>query len=71
MKKFEGAEVEALPNQESGQIQQELADSLEVIQQTICYRIKCKGMIQQVPYDLKQRNVDQSRFFICEQFLQW
>ena len=67
LKVYEDAELEALLDEDSCQTQKEL--TLEVIQQTISYRLKSLGMIQKqgnwVPYELKPRNVER-RFFTCE-----
>jgi len=69
---YEGAELEALLNEDSCQTQNELALTLGVIQQTISYRLKSLGMIQKqgnwVPYELKPRNVER-RFFTREMLL--
>ena len=64
-KVYEDAELEALLDEDSYQTQKELALTLEVIQQTILYRLKSLGIQKQgnwVPYELKPRNVER-RFF--------
>jgi len=65
--------LEALLDEDSCQMQKELALTLGVTQQTISYRLKSLGMIQKqgnwvVPYELKPRNVER-RFFTCEMLL--
>jgi len=69
---YEDAELEALLDEDSCQMQKELALTLGVTQQTISYRSKSLGMIQKqgnwVPYELKPRNVER-RFFTCEMLL--
>ncbi|GFT12450.1 mariner Mos1 transposase [Trichonephila clavipes] len=72
-KVFEDAELEeALLDQDSCQMQQELAESLGVTQQAISKRLKVTGMIQKqgncVPYELKPRDVER-RSFACKQLL--
>ncbi|GBP53847.1 Mariner Mos1 transposase [Eumeta japonica] len=56
-KVFEDAELEALLDQDSCQMQQELAGLLGLMQQAISKRLKVMGMIQKqghwVPYELK------------------
>lgn len=73
VKKFEDAELEALLDEDPCQTQQELANSLDVTQQAIFYRLKSLGMIQKqgiwVPYELKPRDIER-RLFTCEQLLQ-
>jgi len=66
---YEDAELEALLDEDSCQMQKELALTLGVTQQ-ISYRLKSLGMIQGnwVPYELKPRNVER-RFFTCEMLL--
>jgi len=63
------AELEALLDEDSCQMQKELALTLGMTQQTISYRLKSLGMIQKqgnwIPYELKPKNVER-RFFICE-----
>ena len=70
---FEDYEWEALLAEDSCQTQEELAESLGMIQQAISKRLKAMGMIQKqgncVPYELKPRDVER-RFFACEQLLQ-
>ena len=70
---FEDSELEALLAEDPSQTQEELAESLGVIQQAISKRLKAMGMIQKqghwVPYELKPRDVER-RFFACEQLLQ-
>jgi len=67
---YEDAELEALLDEDSYQMQKELALTLGVTQ-TISYRLKSLGMIQKqgnwVPYELKPRNIE--RFFTCEMLL--
>ncbi|GFV45287.1 mariner Mos1 transposase [Trichonephila clavipes] len=71
-KVFEDAELEALLDQDSCQMQQELAGSLGVTQHAISKRLKVMGMIQKqgnwVPYELKPRDGER-RLFACEQLL--
>ena len=71
-KVFEDAELEALLDQDSCQMQQELAGSLGVTQQAISKRLKVMGRIEKqgnwVPYELKPRDVGR-RLFACEQLL--
>lgn len=73
VKKFEDSELEALLEKDSCQTQQELADSLNVTQQTISHRLKHMGMVQKqghwVPHTLKPRDIER-RLLICEQLLQ-
>ncbi|GFT28201.1 mariner Mos1 transposase [Trichonephila clavipes] len=68
-KVFEDAELEALLDQDSCQMQQELSGSLGVTQQDISKRLKVMGMIQKqgnwVSYEFKSRNVER-RLFACE-----
>ena len=69
-KVYKDAELEVLLDEDSCQMQKELALTLGVIQQqTISYRLKSLGMIEKqgnwIPYELKPRNVER-RFFICE-----
>ncbi|GFW50516.1 mariner Mos1 transposase [Trichonephila clavipes] len=71
-KVFEDAKLETLLDQDSCQMQQELAGSLGVTQQAISKCLKVMGMIQKqgnwVPYELKPRDVEQ-HLFACEQLL--
>ena len=74
-KVFEDAKkLEALLEQDSCQNQEELARSLGVTQQAILKRLKTMGMIQKqgnwVPYELKPRDVESRRLFVCEQLLE-
>jgi len=54
-------------------MQEELAESLGVIQQAVSVRLRVMETIQKqgnwVPYELKPRNVER-RFFTCEQLIQ-
>ena len=54
---FEDSELEALLARDLCQMQEELAESLEVTQQAISKRLEAMGMIQKqgnwVPYELK------------------
>jgi len=72
-KKFEDKEIEALLEEDQSQTQEELAESLGVIQQAVSVRLRAMKMIQKygnwVPYELKPRDVER-RFFICEQLIQ-
>jgi len=72
LKVYEDAELEALLDEDSCQMQKELAFILRVTQQAISYRLKSLGMIQKqgnwVPYELKPRNVER-QFFTCEMLL--
>jgi len=65
-KKFEDKELEALVEEDQSQMQEELAELLEVIQQVISIRLRAMGIIQKqenwVPYELKPRDVEK-RFF--------
>ena len=73
-KVFEDAELEALLHEDSCQMQEELAGSLGVTQQTILKRLKAMGMIQKqgnwVPYELKPRDVER-RLFACNKTSKW
>ena len=66
-KKFEDEELEALFDEDCCQIQEELAESLEVTQAAILKRLKAAGFIQKqgnwVPHELKPRDVER-RFCI-------
>jgi len=59
---YEDTELEVLLDEDSCQMQKELALTLGVTQQTISYRLKSLGTIQKqgnwVPYELKPRNVE-------------
>ena len=70
-KKFEDKELEALLDEDPTQTQEELADTLGVIQQTDSVRLKSMGMIQKqgnwVRYELKSRNAD---FAVCQRSVQ-
>ena len=70
---FEDKELEALLEEDQSQTQEELAESLGVIQQAVSVRLRAMGMIQKqgncVPYELKPRDVER-RFFTCEQLVQ-
>jgi len=72
-KKFENKELEALLEEDQSQTQEELAESLRVIQQAVSIRLRAMGMIQKqgnwVPYELKSRDIER-RFFACEQLIQ-
>ena len=61
-KKFEDEELEALLNEDCCQTQEELAESLGVIQAAISKRSKTAGYIQKqgnwVPHELKPRDVE-------------
>ena len=61
-KVYEDTELEILLDEDSCQMQKELALTLGVTQQTISYRLKSLGTIQKqgnwVPYELKPRNVE-------------
>jgi len=46
LKKFEDKELEALLEEDQSQTQEELAESLGVIQQTVSVRLRAMGMIQ-------------------------
>ena len=69
---FEDSELEALHAEDSCQMQEELTESLGVIQKAISKRLKAMGMIQKqgnwVPYKLKPRDVER-RFFVCDKLL--
>ena len=71
-KKFEDKELEALEEDQS-QTQEELAESLGVIQQTVSVLLRAMEMIQKqgnwMLYKLKPRDVER-RFFTCEQLIQ-
>ena len=72
-KSFDHSELDTLFAEESCQTKEELAESLEVTQQTILKRLNVMGMIQKqgnwVPYELKLKDVEW-RFFACGQLLQ-
>lgn len=72
-KKFEDEELETLLDQDSCQTQEQLAESLNVTQQTISYRLKALGFIQKfghwVPYELRPRDVER-RFCMSEMLLE-
>lgn len=72
-KKFEDEELEELLAEDSCQTQEELANALQVTQQSISHRLEALGMVHKqgnwLPYDLKPRDVER-RFFACEQLLQ-
>src|ERR1700743_2461475 len=72
-KKFEDEELELLLDEDSSQMQEELAKTLGVTHQAISHRLKAMVTIQRggnwVPYELKPRGVER-RFFTCEQLLQ-
>jgi len=61
-KVYEDAELEALLDENSCQMQKEIALTLGETQQIISYCLKSLGMIQKqenwVPYELKPRNVE-------------
>ena len=69
---FEDSELQALLDEDSCQMQENLSESLRVTQQAILKRLKAMRMIQTqgnwVLYKLKTRDVAQ-RFFGCEQLL--
>jgi len=46
LKKFEDKELEVLFEEDQSQTQEELAESLEIIQQVVSVRLKAMGMIQ-------------------------
>jgi len=54
-------------------MQEELTESLGIIQQAVSVRLRAIGMIQKqenwMPYELKPRDVER-RFFTCEQLIQ-
>ena len=66
-KKFEDKELQALLEENQSQTQEELAESLGVIQQAVSVRLR--AMIQKqgnwVPYELKPKDVER-RFFTCK-----
>ena len=68
-KVYEDAELKALLDEDSCQMQEALALTLGVTQPAISHRLKSLGMIQKqgnwIPYELKPRNVER-RFFTCE-----
>jgi len=61
-KKFEDKELEALLEEDQSQTQEELAESLGIIQQAVSIRLRAMGMIQKqgnwVSYELKPRDVE-------------
>jgi len=70
-KKFEDKELEALL-EDQNQTQEELAESLGIIQQTVSLRLRAIVIQKQgnwVPYELKPRDIER-RFFTCEQLIQ-
>ena len=72
-KKFEDEELEALLDEDCCQTQEELAESLGVIQAAISKRLKAAGYIQKqgnwVPHELKPRDVER-RFCMFEMLLE-
>jgi len=72
-KKFEDKELEALLEEDQNQTQEELVESLRVIQQAVSVRLRAMRMIQKqgnwMSYELKSRDVER-RFFTCEQLIQ-
>jgi len=70
-KNLKTQKLEALLEEDQSQTQEELAESLGVIQQAISVRLRAVGMIQGnwVPYELKPRDIER-RFFTCEQLIQ-
>ena len=72
-KKFEDKELEALLDENCGQKQEELAESLGVTQVTISKRLKAAGYIQKqenwVPHELQPRDVER-RFCMSEMLLE-
>ena len=72
-KVFEDEELQHLLDEDSCQVQEELARSLGVSQQAVSKRLNNLGMIQKqgywVPYELKPRDVER-RFCTCEQLLE-
>ena len=64
--------MEALSDQDSFQMQKELALTLGVTKQAISHRLKSLGMIQKqvnwIPYELTPRNIKR-RFSTCEMLL--
>ena len=72
-KKFEDEELKALLDEDCCQIQEELAESLGVIQAAISKRLKAAGYIQKqgnwVPHKLKPRDVER-RFCMSEMLME-
>ena len=72
-KKFEDEELEALIDEDCCQTQEELSESLGVIQAAISKRLKAAGYIQKqgnwVPYELNPRDVER-RFCMFEMLLE-
>ena len=70
--KFKDEELEALPDEDCCQTQEELAESLRVTQAAISKRLKAAGYIQKqgnwVPHELKPRDVER-RFCMYEMLL--
>ncbi|GJQ76191.1 hypothetical protein Trydic_g1934 [Trypoxylus dichotomus] len=69
---FEGAELEALLDEDPWKTKQELSSALGVTRQGISNRLYALEMVQKqgtwVPYDLKPKDVER-RFFVCELLL--
>ena len=61
-KKFADAELEAILEEGTCQMQEEHAEELAVVHSTVYKRLKAMGMISKqgdrVPYELKPRDVD-------------
>ena len=72
-KKFEDEELEALLDEDCCQTQEELVESLGVIQAAISKRFKAAGCIKNqgnwVPHELKPRDVER-RFCMSEMLLE-
>lgn len=71
-KKFEDVELQALLDADNGQTQQQLAEQLNVSQQTVSNRLKAMGMILKVgrwvPHELTERQ-QENRKTTCEMLL--
>jgi histone-lysine N-methyltransferase SETMAR len=71
-KKFEDAELQELLDEDATQTQQQLADRLNVAQETISRRLKAMGKIQKmgkwVPHELNERQ-QENRRTTCEMLL--
>ncbi|GFW22341.1 mariner Mos1 transposase [Trichonephila clavipes] len=71
-KKFEDAELQALLDEDDGQMQEHLAEQLNVDQSTVSRRIKAMGKIikvgRWVPHELTDRQ-QENRKIVCEMLL--